>query len=69
MKATVRTIVIYDRTKIQPQTIRAIAAAKDGEWVPVGREEFNGFYQLHIFQSEIDKLVRSPGGKGKPAKE
>ena len=69
MKATVRTIVIYDKTKIQPQTIDAIKNAKDGDWIPVGREEFSGFYELHLFEPEVDKVARDdakkrPRGKG-----
>ena len=54
----VKTVILYDKTKIQPETIDRMAAARDGEFIPMNREEFYGIMELHLFQPEIDKVLK-----------
>lgn len=54
----IKTVVLYNIRRIQPETVEKIANAKDGEWVGVEPDEFSAIQELHIFMPEIAKVKK-----------
>ena len=55
----VRTIILYDKRRVQPDTIDLIANAKDGTIIGLEPDEFHGIQELHLFEPEVKKLQRA----------
>ncbi len=55
----IKTLILYNKRRLQPETIDALATAKDGAWMGLEPDEFNAIQQLHIFVPEIQKMQRN----------
>ena len=65
--ATVKTILLYNRRRLQPATINAIAAAKDGDMIEVDESEIGQIDVITIFSGEVDRVRGEvPGAKPAP---
>jgi hypothetical protein len=55
--ARIRTVILYEKNKIRPETLLAISEAKDGELIPVEASELQAFLPLNIAIPERDPQV------------
>ena len=54
-----RTVIIYNKRRITPETVDAIVNARDGEFVGLEPEQFSSIMELHFFDRESNKLQRA----------
>jgi hypothetical protein len=61
--ARIRTVILYERNKIRPETLLAIAESKDGALIPVEASELNAFMPLNIVIPDKDPVVAAAAAK------
>jgi hypothetical protein len=60
----VKTVILYNRRRIRPETLKAIADAKDGEMIPCTPEELDSFDAVTIFTRSAQEAAVPPKPKG-----
>lgn len=65
---SIKRVIIYDKSRVQPKTIEALLAAKDGECVPVDRSELGAFETLTFDEEKAVSLKppKPPQGEKQP---
>ena len=48
---------MYNCRLVQPGTIDKLKNAKDGEFIGVEPNEFQGIRELHLFEPEVNKMA------------
>ena len=61
--ANFKTLLFYDKRRVQPETLERIIAAKDGDLIGMDTIELEAFRQVMILTSKIDQL-QSPAAEG-----
>jgi hypothetical protein len=65
--AKVKTVILYNRFRVQPKTLQAIADAEDGELIEVDPSELGEFLPITVMSGQIDRIVKENAPK-KPKK-
>lgn len=64
----VKTIVLYDKRKVQPETVEKLRAAKDGDYIPLEPDELRGNFTVLQFPLD-DELPKRQAPKPSQKKE
>ena len=62
----VKSVMLYNKNRLRPQTLDAISNAKDMEWIPVDPSELDQVQHLIIFEPEVGKAKKVRVTPAKP---
>ena len=54
----IKSVMLYNVRRVRPQTLEAIANARDGDMIPVDPTEMDAFMQLTFNASEMKAVAK-----------
>lgn len=54
----IKSVMLYNVRRVRPQTLEAIANARDGDMIPVDPTEMDAFMQLTFNASEMKSVAK-----------
>ena len=57
-----KTVILYNKRRIRPETIEAIQQAQDGDMVGVDQSEIDSFLPLVVHAPALKKVVKKQKG-------